>query len=72
MTAPAPARHRSAPGLAPGAGLRKCDHQAVQSVFIIESESKDMRSADDVFDVVATDAPDEADLPSCEALGHKV
>jgi len=50
---------------------RKCDHQAVQSVFIIQSKSKDMKNADDVFDVVATDAPNEANLRSCEELGHK-
>ena len=50
---------------------RKCDHQAVQSVFIIQSKSKDIKSPEDVFDIVSTDAPNEAHLRSCEELGHK-
>jgi branched-chain amino acid transport system substrate-binding protein len=50
---------------------RKCDHQSVQSVFIIESKSKDQRSEADVFNIVATDEPNEVNLRSCEALGHK-
>jgi branched-chain amino acid transport system substrate-binding protein len=51
---------------------RKCDHQSVQSVLIIESKSKDQRNDADVFNIVATEEPNEANLRSCEALGHKV
>ncbi len=49
---------------------RTCDHQSVQSVFIIESKSKDMQSPEDVFSVISTDAPNEANLRSCQELGH--
>ena len=49
---------------------RKCDHQAVQSVFIIKSKAKGTTPAD-VFDVIATDKPDEANLRTCAELGHK-
>ena len=49
---------------------RPCDHQAVQSVFIIESKSKDMANANDVFRVVATDKADEAALLTCQEEGH--
>lgn len=49
---------------------RACDHQAVQSMFIIGSKSKDMANAYDVFDVIATDPADEASLLSCSAEGH--
>jgi branched-chain amino acid transport system substrate-binding protein len=50
---------------------RKCDHQSVQSVLVIQSKSKDMRNESDVFDIIATDEPNEASLRSCEELGHK-
>ncbi len=50
---------------------RKCDHQSVQSVFIIESKSKNQKNEQDVFDIVSTDEPNEANLRTCEALGHK-
>ncbi|WP_375457828.1 ABC transporter substrate-binding protein [uncultured Enterovirga sp.] len=50
---------------------RACDHQAVQSVFILQSKSKDMKSPEDVFDIVATEEPNEATLRSCGELGHK-
>src|ERR1700687_5836005 len=50
---------------------RKCDHQSVQSVLVIKSKSKDMRNESDVFEVISTDAPNEANLRTCEALGHK-
>lgn len=50
---------------------RKCDHQSVQSVLIIESKSKPEKGTADVFNVVATDEPNEANLRTCEALGHK-
>lgn len=49
---------------------RKCDHQAVQSVFIIQSK-KAPAGDPDVFDVIATDAPNEANLRSCQELGFK-
>lgn len=51
---------------------RKCDHQSVQSVLIIESKSKDQHNDADVFNILATEEPNEANLRSCEALGHKV
>jgi branched-chain amino acid transport system substrate-binding protein len=51
--------------------FRKCDHQSVQSVFIIESKTQNQRNEADVFDVVATEQPNEANLRSCESLGHK-
>lgn len=49
---------------------RACDHQAVQSVLIIESKSKDMANQYDVFTVVATEAADEAHLKTCQEEGH--
>ena len=39
---------------------RKCDHQSVQSVLVIQSKSKDMRNESDVFDIIATDEPSES------------
>jgi branched-chain amino acid transport system substrate-binding protein len=50
---------------------RKCEHQSVQSVLVIQSKSKDMKNESDVFDVISTDEPNEANLRTCEALGHK-
>jgi branched-chain amino acid transport system substrate-binding protein len=51
--------------------LRKCDHQSVQSVLVIKSKSKDMKNDSDVFEVLASEEPDEKNLRACEALGHK-
>jgi branched-chain amino acid transport system substrate-binding protein len=51
---------------------RKCDHQSVQSVLIIESKASPQKGDADVFNVVETEAPNDANLRSCEALGHKV
>jgi branched-chain amino acid transport system substrate-binding protein len=51
---------------------RQCDHQSVQSVLVIKSKSKDMRNESDVFEVISTDEPNEANLRTCAALGHKV
>lgn len=48
---------------------RACDHQSVQSVFIVQSKAKG-ENPYDVFDVVHTDAPDEANLVSCQQEGH--
>jgi branched-chain amino acid transport system substrate-binding protein len=50
---------------------RKCDHQSVQSVIVIESKSKNMKDKNDVFNVLAIDGPDEKTLRSCDELGHK-
>lgn len=50
---------------------RKCDHQAVQSVLIIESKSAPQKGDADVFNVIATEEPNEQNLRTCEALGHK-
>ena len=51
---------------------RKCDHQSVQSVVIVESKSKGMKDKYDVFNVLAVEAPSEANLRSCEEMGHKI
>lgn len=51
---------------------RKCDHQSVQSVVIVESKSKGMKDKYDVFKVLAVEKSDEKNLRSCEELGHKI
>ena len=51
---------------------RKCDHQSVQSVIIVESKSKNMKDKYDVFNVLSIEAPDEKNLRSYDELGHKV
>ena len=51
---------------------RKCDHQSVQSVVIVESKSKDMKDKYDVFKVLAVEAANESNLRSCDELGHKI
>ncbi len=51
---------------------RKCDHQSVQSVVLIESKSKNMKDKFDVFNVIGVEAADEKNLRSCDELGHKV
>jgi len=50
---------------------RKCDHQSVQSVLVIKSKSANMKNDSDVFEVISTDEPNEANLRSCAELGHK-
>ena len=50
---------------------RKCDHQSVQSVIIVESKSKGMKDKNDVFNVVSIEQPDEKNLRTCAELGHK-
>jgi branched-chain amino acid transport system substrate-binding protein len=51
--------------------MRACDHQAVQSVLILESKAKAaMKNAADFFDIVAIDEGSEANLRSCADLGH--
>ena len=51
---------------------RKCDHQSVQSVVIVESKSKNMKDKYDVFNVLSIEAPDEKNLRTCDELGHKI
>ena len=51
---------------------RKCDHQSVQSVVIVESKSKNMKDKYDVFNVLAIEGADEKNLRSCDEMGHKV
>lgn len=51
--------------------FRACDHQLVQSVLIVESKHKDMKTPDDVFTIVGTEGPDEKVLRTCSELGHK-
>ena len=51
---------------------RKCDHQSVQSVVIVESKSKGMKDKYDVFNVLAIEAADEKNLRTCDELGHKI
>jgi branched-chain amino acid transport system substrate-binding protein len=50
---------------------RKCDHQSLQSVLIIQSKTKDMKNESDVFSVIHAEEPNEANLRTCEELGHK-
>jgi branched-chain amino acid transport system substrate-binding protein len=50
---------------------RKCDHQSVQSVIIVESKSKGMKDKYDVFKTLHIEQPDEKLLRSCDELGHK-
>jgi len=51
---------------------RKCDHQSVQSVVIVESKSTVMKDKYDVFKILSVEAPDEKNLRTCEELGHAV
>ncbi|MGD9833399.1 MAG: ABC transporter substrate-binding protein, partial [Piscinibacter sp.] len=51
---------------------RKCDHQSVQSVVIVESKSKAKTDKYDVFNVLSIEAADETNLRTCEEMGHKV
>jgi len=51
---------------------RKCDHQSIQSVVIVESKSKGMKDKNDVFNVLAIEPADEKNLRSCDEMGHKV
>ena len=52
--------------------MRACDHQAIQSVLILQSKAKAaMKNAADLFDVLATEEGSDANLRSCADLGHK-
>jgi branched-chain amino acid transport system substrate-binding protein len=50
--------------------FRRCDHQAVQSVLIVESKDRAQAANDqDIFRILATEAFDESKLRSCSELG---
>jgi branched-chain amino acid transport system substrate-binding protein len=50
---------------------RKCDHQSVQSVLVLESKKKSaMANDNDLFAIVANDAGSDNMLRSCSELGH--
>jgi branched-chain amino acid transport system substrate-binding protein len=51
---------------------RKCDHQSMQSVIVVESKSKNMKDKYDVFNVLSVEDADEKKLRSCDELGHKI
>lgn len=49
---------------------RKCDHQSVQSVLVLESKKKaEMKNEADLFKVLATEPASETILRSCSELG---
>lgn len=49
---------------------RKCDHQSVQSVLVLESKAKSaMKGDNDMFKVVASEPASENILRSCSELG---
>lgn len=50
---------------------RACDHQSVQSVLIVESNSKEARDPTDVFKVLHVEPANEKLLRSCQELGFK-
>lgn len=51
---------------------RKCDHQSVQSVLVLESKAKaDMKSDADLFRIIANEPASESVLRSCSELGFK-
>ena len=51
---------------------RQCDHQAVQSVLILQSKPKaKMRNEYDVFDILEIEDASESMLRTCEEEGHK-
>jgi len=52
--------------------FRGCDHQAVQSVLIVESRDKaEAANEQDIFKILATENFDEKMLRTCAELGHK-
>jgi branched-chain amino acid transport system substrate-binding protein len=50
---------------------RKCDHQAVQTVIIVESKSKNMKDKYDVFNILTIEPTTEKNMRTCAELGHK-
>lgn len=52
--------------------FRACDHQAVQSVLIVESKDRAAAAHDqDIFRIVASELVDESKMRSCAELGYK-
>lgn len=52
--------------------FRACDHQAVQSVLIVESKAPSAAANDqDIFKILATENFEEGMLRSCADLGHR-
>jgi branched-chain amino acid transport system substrate-binding protein len=52
--------------------FRGCDHQAVQSVLIVESKDRAAAANDqDIFKILSVENFDEGKLRSCGELGHK-
>ena len=50
---------------------RACDHQSIQSVFVVESKKKaEMKNDADLFKILAMEPGSEKSLRSCEELGH--
>ena len=50
---------------------RACDHQAEQSVIIVESKSKDMKDKNDVFKIISIEESAEKNMRTCSELGFK-
>jgi branched-chain amino acid transport system substrate-binding protein len=51
---------------------RKCDHQSLQSVLVLESQAKSaMKSEADLFKILANEPASESVLRSCTELGFK-
>ena len=51
---------------------RKCDHQSMQSVLVLESKAKSaMKSDADLFKIVAAEPASESVLRTCSELGFK-
>ena len=51
--------------------FRKCDHQSVQSVVVLESKpDSQVKAKTDIFNIVATEPGSENRLRSCQELGH--
>ena len=51
---------------------RKCDHQSIQSVLVLESKKKaDMKSEADLFRIAAIEQNGDAMLRSCAELGFQ-
>jgi len=50
---------------------RKCDHQSVQSLIMLQSKAgNQVRDKNDVFDVIGIDNGSEKMLRTCQELGH--
>ena len=49
---------------------RTCDHQAVQSALVVDSQFTASPNDMDVFRIVRIDPPNEAILKTCAAEGH--